>query len=461
MKFITSAIKVGRIRMTMIEKQSNKKFRVPTILLLLIFCLLISACDALKSYSDFFPENSVRPQETGSDEPVSIETIEPTSIPTQVPIDYDVITIWTQPIFNPDENNPASENLKTHLQEYLNENPGVKIKFRLKEADGSKSILHDLSLTADAAPSALPTIVLLTRDDMERAASLGLIRPINVFTDVLENNDWYPFAKKMGVFKNEVYGLPFAADAMALFTKSENYIGDYLSLSSLPIRFGEIGFVAGNPDSLLPYLLYQSAGGKLIDESDQPILEEENLSVIFTTIADSKKLNNPTPSLNQYPTEDELWEAFNAGDIGNVISWSSKVFANSNDYNMTYIPTIGNVPYTYADGWVWCLVQKETADIERNIDFMQYMVTPEFLNEWTSKTSYLPVRPSTTKSFESKQYFLDDLLLSADIIPAGAVRKTSELILSESITALLNREITPEVGVQNVLAKLEESQQSE
>ena len=454
-------VKVGRIRKTMMQKRRSKNFQIRSILFLIIFNFFLSGCDVFNFDLDFFSGNSSNIQDVESDQPDMVATVEQTAAPTRIPIEDDVISIWMQPDFDPDSNNRAAEQLKIHLENYLDENSGVKIDYRLKGADGANSILQTLSITADAAPDALPTVVLLSRKDMEEAASLGLIRPIDFFADVFENNDWYPFAVEMGIYKNEMYGLPFASDVMVMATKNGISKINYVPLTSQPIQFGEIGFAAGNPKSLLPYLWYQSAGGKFLTESGPIKLEEEALFTLFTTIIENRNAGNFNFSLTQYTSQDDLWEAYTDGDLESVIIWSSKLLANSNESAMTFIPSIGNAPYTYADGWVWCLVQKDTSDMDRNIDFMQYIVSPEFLQEWTPETNYVPVRRSTTDFMNIRQPLIDDLLLSADIIPPVSIRGISEQILHEEVLQLLQGKTSPELATQTVLALLEEAQQSE
>jgi len=248
---------------------------------------------------------------------------------------------------------------------------------------------------------------------------------------------------------------------MVMATKNNFLNNNYASLASQPIQFGKIGFAAGNSKSLLPFLWYQSAGGKFLMESDRLMLDESALLALFNTVADNKRAGNFSASFSQYITQTELIEAYTAGDLDSVIIWSSKLRANLNESAMTFIPMIGNAPYTYADGWVWCLVQNATSDVDRNIDFLQYMVSAEFLQKWTVETDYLPVRPSTTDSLDGTQAIIDNLLLSADIIPSDDVRDRIGQILSEEMSQLLQGTISPEIATQTVISMLEKDEQSE
>ena len=444
----------------MTGRQARSRWGWVIALYLVLAIFTLSACDVMDAVTELFPESSTEAPQNDAENPDTIQTALPTVVnPTQVPIDIDVITVWIEPQFDPNADNPASQLLKRHLQDFLDDNPGAKIDFRLKASEGANAILNALSVTAAAAPDALPTLVLLSQDDMEAAAALGLIRPIDFYIDAMENNDWYPFANKMGKYHNEVFGLPFAADVMVLAVQDADLQQNYLPFTQIPRQFGPIAFAAGESQPLVPYLWYQSAGGELVDDQDQPTLEEEAISALFSAVAVNRQTGILSSSLSQYESDTELWNAFVDGNLNSLITWSSHVRAAPSGYPFTFVPALGSVPYTYADGWVWCLVQKATTDIELNLAFMQHLVSADFLNNWTENSELLPVRPSSTSSFGDQQDFIDQLLLSADIIPPFEVRRSNGAFLTEEINALLLGVKSAEASTQDLLTRLEEEKE--
>ena len=445
----------------MTNRQARSRWGWVLALYLVLAVFALSACDVVDAVAGFFPESSVGALQSDAGKPGTVQIALPTVDPTQVPIDFDVITVWIEPQFDPDADNPASQLLKSHLQDYLSDHPGAKVEFRLKASAGANAILNALSVTAAAAPDALPTIVLLSRDDMEAAAALGLIRPIDFYVNAMENNDWYPFANKMGKYHNEVFGLPFAADVMVLVLQNEKLQQDYLPFTLIPRQFGPIAFAAGESQPLVPYLWYQSAGGEVFDDQDQPTLEEEAVSALFSAVAGNRQAGILSSSLSQYKSDTELWNKYLDGELNALITWSSHVRAAPTDYPFTFVPALGSVPYTYADGWVWCLVQKATTDIELNLDFMQHLVSADFLKDWTERSDLLPVRPSSISSFGDQQGFIDQLLLSADLIPPVEMRRSYGAFLSEEINALLLGVKSAEASTQDLLIRLEENDQDE
>jgi hypothetical protein len=445
----------------MTNRQARSRWGWVLALYLVLAVFALSACDVVDAVAGFFPESSVGALQSDAGKPGTVQIALPTVDPTQVPIDFDVITVWIEPQFDPDADNPAAQLLKSHLQDYLSDHPGAKVEFRLKASAGANAILNALSVTAAAAPDALPTIVLLSRDDMEAAAALGLIRPLDFYVNAMENNDWYPFANKMGKYHNEVFGLPFAADVMVLVLQNEMLQQDYLPFTQIPRQFGPIAFAAGESQPLVPYLWYQSAGGEVFDDQDQPTLEEEAVSALFSAVAGNRQAGILTSSLSQYKSDTELWNKYLDGELNALITWSSHVRAAPTDYPFTFVPALGSVPYTYADGWVWCLVQKATTDIELNLDLMQHLVSADFLKDWTERSDLLPVRPSSISSFGDQQGFIDQLLLSADLIPPVEMRRSYGAFLSEEINALLLGVKSAEASTQDLLIRLEENDQDE
>jgi len=425
---------------------------------LLAALLTLPACNVNQMVNDLLPLAGQSTQESLADRIPLDETAEPTPNPTQSPTDFDVIKIWVEPQFDPNGEEQNALMLKQYIDSYSEVNPGIKISVRIKESEGDHSLLNALSITSQAAPDALPTLVLLSRHDIEIAARDGLIRPIDFFADVYDNNDWYPFAKELGIVNNELVGIPFAADVLVLASNAESLTQDYVSLQDARREFGQIGIFLSENKSLVPYLWYQSTGGKIINDTNHPIIEEASLLQMFDILAENQRAG-PLPQFNtQFTSSDDLETAIADGEIDSVIVWTGDV---SEDFGFTYIPALGDSPYTYADGWVWCLVQKPTTDLDLNIDFMQYLTTPEFLAAWTAESRYLPVRPSSINSLKSERAFLDNLLLSTDIVPPRVVLDDSQEILTRELFSLLAGDTTPEIAVKNVLDSLDEVQQSE
>jgi multiple sugar transport system substrate-binding protein len=444
----------------MIKNKDHRRALVSLAAMFAVFAFLFSACDVIERVAEFFPGEDLSTRESESEQPDVNEEAIQTPFPTQVPIEHNVITVWVQPQFDPNDQSPASQLLQKQINSFTEDNPGVRVNFRLKAGEGINSTLNALSITAQAAPDALPTIVLLSRQDMNIAAAQGLIRPIESFSSALENNDWYPFANKMGKYHNESFGLPFAADVMVLARQDGKLPSQYIPLTDIPSNTGVIGFAAGNPQPIVPYIWLQSGGAQLMDNLDKPILAEDEIMQLFTSIETSRREGKLSSAILNYKSEQAAWDAFIDGDLPNVITRYSNLRSESTDSRFYHIPGLGQSPYTYAYGWVWCLVQKDSTDIDLNVRFMQHMVSPDFLADWTKDSIYSPVRPSSLQEMETDATLLDQILLSADIVPPRSVRVLSDSYFFDAINGLLTGAMTAQDATQNVLEQIKKDNEN-
>ena len=133
------------------------------------------------------------------------------STPTVLPVtEARVLRIWLPPRFDPNADTESANLLKQRLADFESAHPGVKIEVRIKAEEGATSLLNALSITNSAAPAVLPDLIALSRPDLESAALKGLIHPVDGLSVLLDDPNWYPYARELGHIENIGYGLPFA-----------------------------------------------------------------------------------------------------------------------------------------------------------------------------------------------------------------------------------------------------------
>jgi len=133
--------------------------------------------------------------------------------------------------------------------------------------------------------------------------------------------------------------------------------------------------------------------------------------------------------------------------------------AEADKYYISPLPGIESQPYTYASGWIWCLVDKKNTNQELSISFVEHMIDPQFLSEWTPKAGYLPVRPSSiTEWDETLQATLTNILLSADLMPNEIALSFAKSDIIKAIQDLLQGLSTSEEIVQKIQERLESAQ---
>ena len=149
--------------------------------------------------------------------PVSEATSTPQPDPTLTPPAQNtpqILRIWLPPQFDPNAGTPSADLLKQRLNDFEANHPGLQIEVRIKAGGGDVDIIDFLSAADNVAPTAMPDLIALSYDQMKTAVSAGFLHPLDGLTNILQDPDWYVFARELGSVKNAGYGIPFAADVV-------------------------------------------------------------------------------------------------------------------------------------------------------------------------------------------------------------------------------------------------------
>src|SRR5918993_1360766 len=150
------------------------------------------------------------------------------------------LRLWLPEQFNPSAENPAAELLAGRLSEFESQHSDLKIEVRIKKAEAEGDILNALSITGAAAPGVLPDLVLLSRSDLEMAALLGLLHPIDGLSTSLDDPNWYSYAQQLAHIQNTGYGLPFLGDTLVLIYYPE--LGQVVTWEDVLVSEGDAVF---------------------------------------------------------------------------------------------------------------------------------------------------------------------------------------------------------------------------
>src|SRR5574340_1022353 len=92
------------------------------------------------------------------------------------------VVLWVPPQFNPGSGTPAGDQLQKRLDQFMEVNPGVLVETRVKGASGPGGLLESLTTSSIAAPGAMPSVIALSRTDLEQAALKSLILSLDGLT---------------------------------------------------------------------------------------------------------------------------------------------------------------------------------------------------------------------------------------------------------------------------------------
>lgn len=413
--------------------------------LLLSFGLFFSAgCTSLEPILASLTPSTPAPSPTGTVTPSPPAT--QTETPPVQP-ESPSLRVWLPAQFNPAAENPTAEMLAERLGEFEAQHPDLKIEVRIKTAEAEGDILNALSVTSDAAPSTLPDLILLSRSDLELAALLGLLHPIDGLSTSLDDPNWYSYAQQLAHIQNTGYGLPFLGDTLVLIYYPE--LGQIVTWEDVLASGGHIVFPAGNPQALIGLSLYASAGGEILDPQGLPMLDEGVLTRVLTLVQEGVSQEVFPASLANVTNEPQTLQIYRTGEANKaIVRYLS--YRASEDGEIIPLPGLDEMSFSYATGWIWALAGANPENQQLAAELAEFLVEEEFLAEWTRVTGYLPTRPSIV---EDGDRAITAIIESAHPIPSNDVLAVLGPLVQEALTRVLNGE-QPEDVAASVVAKL-------
>ena len=99
---------------------------------------------------------------------------------------------------------------------------------------------------------------------------------------MLDDPDWYDFARQLSYLQNATFGIPFAGDALIMAYRPEIIPEPPADWSASLALTTTLAFPAADPDAIYTFAQYQSLGASLLDENEQPMLDVVQLTNVLT-----------------------------------------------------------------------------------------------------------------------------------------------------------------------------------
>lgn len=368
-----------------------------------------------------------------------------------------VLHLWLPPGFDPEAGTPAAELLKGRLDEFSRRRPGIRTDVRIKALEGAGGLLDSLTTASAAAPLALPDLIVLPRLTLETAALKGLLHPFDGLTNVLDNPDWYDFARQLAHLQNTTFGLPIAGDALVLVYRPTIINAPPVDWTGMLAVEHPLAFAAADPQALVTLGYYQFADGPLVDEQGRPTLVGDPLVKVLDFYLQAEQ-NGVLPYwITQYQTDEQAWQAFVSGETDMVITWMSRYLSSMQaDTAIAPIPTETGVLYTLANGWVLALSTPHTDRQALGAELAEYLTDGEFLSRWSQAGGFIPPQPSALSRWtdSSLQALIDRVAASARLIPSSDLITSLGPPLQEATVAVLKEQSEPQMAAQAALEKV-------
>jgi len=366
-----------------------------------------------------------------------------------------LLKVWLPPQFDPNSGTPAGELLKGRLQAFAEEHPGIQIEVRIKALEGPGGLLDSLVTASAAAPQALPDLVALSRPLLEKAALKGLVYSLDGLTTVLDQEDWYGYARELAYLQQSTFGLPFAGDALIFVYQPSEDTQPPKTWNRLMEYPGILAFSAGDPEALFTLAQYQAAGGNIQDEQGRPALDAEILAKVLNIYINAVQTGRVSDRLSQFETQEQVWKAFQEGQFSMAVTWAS-LYWNAKDTSAILIPTPDGNSYTLATGWSWALASPQTEKRDLSAELADYLVESDFLAHWSEAGGFLPPRAAALELWqaEASRSLATDLSVSAHLIPSGDVLSSLGPVLQQAVLQVLRQEKTPVDAAQAAVESL-------
>lgn len=387
--------------------------------------------------------------------PVEVVTATPQPDPTQPAPAQTVpqkLVVWLPPQFDPSAETLPAGLLNQRLKAFEAEHPGVKIEVRIK--GGGTDIVNFLSVTNNAAPASMPDLIALSYDQMQDAASRGYLHPLDGLTDILQDPDWYVFARELSSVQNAAYGIPFAADALMTVYRPSLFELPPPTWDSIVNSGALLVFAASDPGQYLPLSLYLSVDGQFADEQGVFTLNENALTSVLSFYQNVYESGAFPLTIKEFQTDAQSLNNYRLGESSVAVVWaSSDIGVNSGAY--TALLGLDDVPHSIGDGWVWVLAGSNIENQSLAVELASYLAESGYMSEWTYASGYLPTRPLALGAWEDDAVkdSIDDVLLSAHPSPSPNVIAAFGPIMQGALIRIFNGE-QAEVVARSVVESL-------
>lgn len=402
---------------------------------------------------------SASPAPTASESPSPPAGSQTVSAPTETPPPVNVpggLVLWVPPQFDPASGTPAGEILRARLAAFAIEY-GVEVQVRVKAPSGPGGLLESLTTAAAAAPLALPGVVALSRTDLETAAIKGLVTPLDGQSTIIDDGDWFDYARQLAMVQGATFGLPFAGDALVVAYRPGRTVGPPATWDAA-FRLGQpLAIPAGDPQALLVLSLYQGLGGKIEDAQGRPMLQPEVLSQVLQLLADGEQRGIFPYWLSQYETYAQVWQAFRDERVNALVAWTSDFLQNLPvDTTAVPLPGIGGAPQTLVTGWGWAVSDPLPERRALSVKLAEYLSEAGFLAKWSEAAGYLPTRPSSLAAWTNANLktLLSTVALTALARPSNDLLMSQGVVLKEATLKVMKRESDPTQAAQAAAERL-------
>jgi len=369
------------------------------------------------------------------------------------------LVVWLPDTILPPDNPQVSDILLAQIEAFDEAEPLIDVRVRRKKAQDTGGILATLRSAAAVAPSALPDIALIRREELLLAAQNRLVQPLDALMSAQVLSDMYPSASQLGIVDAQMYGVPYLLEALILTSRHD--LPTTLTFDAVLEQNLTFAFPAGRLSGLINdtlFLQYLSAGGTSPQADDVP-LTLDALEAVLTFYEQMRDDGLTDVRILEYADSTAYQSALLEGalDVG-VVSTTTylNLLSEQPDLTLSVIPTQSGEPSTVLNGWVWVIVTSNSERQELSTTLIEWLLAAERQREVTSALGILPSQRSVLRAGWRDKLdvvLLDQMLMNGVSSATPDVNKLA--LLQLAFIAVMNGE----QSAREALTRIEEQQQ--
>ncbi len=346
------------------------------------------------------------------------------------------LTWWLPDFLSPQAAGPAGVLLTQHLAAFEKAQAGkTHITTTVKARHGKGGLLDYLRTTAAVAPGIQPDLIALDVSELEQAASLGSLVPLESLLEPQTLAALYPFARQTGQFGGKQIAVQILADF-------EHVIYDRGRIEGIPLAWADL--IAGKTPILIPLGAPKSAASSLAEESQLALLSqylaagapfdpktrrvglaEQPLLRLLTLYAEARDAGVFPKSVTEVGDADQVWKSYVQGQAPAAVVSARRYLAERKSLpnaDFATLPGLVAPAPPIADGWALAIVATEPTRQRAAAQLLTWLLEAERAGPWTQTLGWLPTTPQALTATGSDPYyeFLNRELAAATGHPAGA-----------------------------------------
>lgn len=375
-----------------------------------------------------------------------------------------VLRIWLPPEFDPALPEPAGILMQAQLTAFTAAHPDVYIETRPKRLSGAGGMLDSLRAARDAAPNALPDLLVLNSYGLRQAAAALLVAPLDNLFTATERSDYFSYALQSAQIDPSLFGVPIGSDFLVAAAPSGSYASQsILTWKTILDNERPMAFAGNDPTASTIWHLYQAAGGTYTLNTDGHLqIQRQPLRDVFAFLEalQSQELLSPrSSSINStnlvWSMQPELPQALLLTDLSSILP--DPLFAQTQIWQ---IPSPGNKSVTLAKTWHFAIVNQTTQNNDRLRlvwELVKWLENAEYQTEWLYQAGLLPARLSILERLpQPAQTIGKQLTAVASPHPPAEALNDFGVAVQGVLSKLLSQQISAEQATQQVLIYLSE-----